>query len=200
MATIILRPSTSTRSSNTSLSNVTNIWDGNDSTYAVFSHTTNGTSIKYLFLNKFDFSSIPEGVQITSAIAVVKISTEKVSSSDWVPEFCTDIATTLSVGTFYPAITDSSHVSSATMTAQDFATFKSYGDDAGIRIPIKRSVIFQKATENIYEVYIEVTYSTEPIPTGTNDTRVGDLTPTKYYVGSNEVDKIYQGSSLIYEK
>lgn len=204
MATVILRPRTTVRyGSSATLTDVSNIWDGNSSTYATFS-TSSFSSEADLFVKKFDYSSIPEGVQIISAKGVVEISTTKVTTT-LIPKFGKQIingATSLGVGTFSPTLTEASsadHISSATITAEEFATLKSYGEDGGIIIPVKKSsFVGTGGEEKIYEVYIEVTYSTEPIPTGTNDTRVGDSTPSKFYVGSSEVNKIYQGENLIY--
>ena len=203
MATIILRPSTTYRyGSSATLTDVSNIRDGDSSTYATFS-TTSYTSEADVFLSKFDFSSIPDGVQITSIKAVVEISATRVNTS-LLPKFGYKIingAVSLNVGTFSPTITNASssdHISSATMTLEDFTTLTSYGEGGGIIIPIKRSSPFGgSAEEKIYEVYIEVTYSSTP--SSTNNTRVGSSTPNKYYVGSSEVNKIYQGSDLIYE-
>ena len=206
MTTVIIRPGMTYKygSASSSLTDVSNIWDGNSSTYATFS-TTSFTSNAEFFVQKFDFSSIPEGVQIISARAVVEITATRVTTT-LIPRLGRKIingATGLGIGTFSPTITEASsadHISSATITPEEFATLKSYGDDGGIIIPIRRSSPFGSAAEEkIYEAYIEVTYSTEPIPTGTNNTRAGDLTPSKYYAGNNEVNKIYQGSELIYE-
>ena len=197
MATLILRPSTATLydTTNTSITNSSNIWDGDSSTYATFSPTKNDTTTYYLWISGFNFSSIPANATISAVQAVVKISATRINTSLY-PAFYNNGTwgpTKVELGTFDKVLTDSSHETTATMTVANFETFKGYGNNAIIGIPIRKSSSIGSSSENIYEVYIEVTYTAT-----TNNTRVGSSTPSKFYVGGTAVDKIYQGNNLIY--
>ena len=201
MATITLRPSVATQSNSekTTLTNSENIWDGNTGTYAEFKHTQVGTTIYYLWISGFNFSSIPANAVVSEATAKITKRTSNYVSTSTRPKFYrneTSGPEEVELGTFDNNLGQNNYNTiSATMTAENFETFKGYGSDAIIGLPIKRSSVVSVATEQICEVYIEVTYTTGG---GTNNTRVGNSTPSKFYVGNDNVSKIYQGDNLIY--
>lgn len=186
MATIRLKPSVATRSNTSylSISNESNIWDNNTSTYATLNHTRNNTTAYYLYLGGFDFSSIPSDAEITDAKITVIASVTSASTSQKPALY--NNTTALSLGTFSTNIGTSTTTSTLTLTENNFNTFKNYGSNARVRLYLNRSNRNTASSMKIYEVYIDVTY-TQTIKYNITTTLTGE--GTIYPSGTIVVDE-----------
>ena len=197
MATMKLIPSSYllSNSSYLTISNANNMYtDTASTTYATINHNRSSKTAYYVYIRGFNFNDIPADAIITSAIIKVKARVANASTNQK-PALYNNTTAIAAAPTFGTAIGSSDTISTADIT-NTLNTYKTYGNNFGIRLSLNRTSTYTASNMRIYGAEIEITYT---VPSPTNDTRVGNLTPSKYYIGINEVSKIYQGNTLIYE-
>ena len=177
MAIIRLVPSILYNGAGTSyltVSNESNAFTNTDSTtYATVTNTYSSTTNRYVYLQGFNFSDIPNNAIINSFSIKLKASENGGStSSSYRPILCKGTSTYSNA--YCDAITTSATVHSFSFT-QDYATFADDGDDFGIRINCRRGSRNTSASFYIYGAEIEVDY-TIPNPCTVTTTLSGNGT------------------------
>ena len=164
MATIRLVPSTYYRnnSSYVSVSNADNMYTNTDSTtYASVQNTRNSTSnTYYCYVRGFNFDSVPSDAIVNSFTIKIKASESYMSTSS---------SYRMSLYNSTTAISSTTLSSSLSTTAQTFTfpipssldwdTLKGYGDNFGIRIPLRRSSTSYSSYVYVYGAEILVDYT-----------------------------------------
>ena len=190
MATLTMRP---TSGSGSSWSNITNAYDGNDSTNGTVSVSEFNYSSRYA---TFSFSSngIPNGATINSATLTIIVKQSNSNSSRRITVHA-DINEDSSSRVISQQLTKTT---STTLTAD----MKDYMSDLSSIKIIAQTSSFSSNTFTLYEIYIDVDY-TESSSGGNVSTKLmyfGDTQITAMYLGSNEINSIYIGDTLIYQK
>ena len=177
MATIRLVPSVLYNAAGTSyltVSNASNAYTDTDSTtYAKVNNVYASTTNRYVYLQGFNWDSIPSGAVINSFSIKLKASESGgTTSSSYRPVLCKGTSTYSNA--YCSAITTSVTVHEFSFT-QSFDTFRDDGEDFGIRINCRRSSRNTSASFNIYGAEIAVDY-TIPNPATVTTTLAGNGT------------------------
>ena len=183
MATLILRPTSGT---GTSWSNISNAYDGSDSTTATVPVKSSNYSKRTATFN-FSTSGIPSNATINNAILTIRA---KKSSS-------------LRTVKVYADINESS--SSRAMDESLSTSITNYTTDVSIYInsllTIKITGYANSSTSStfsLYEIYITIDY-TEEITSKVNNIYIGDINISNIKMGSSSIAKVYIGDTLIWE-
>ena len=145
--------------SSTTMSNAyTNI---DSTTKAQINHTRRSTATYYVYLRGFDFSQIPSNAIITSAI--VKVKAYVSGASQQIPELYNSTTAISGAPSFSSNIgTGNSGTTSTVDITSQFKTYKSYGNNFGVRFALNRSRRYTASHLYIYGAEITVEYT---IPT-----------------------------------
>lgn len=183
MATLILRPTSGT---GTSWSNISNAYDGDDSTTATVSIKSSNYSTRTATFN-FDTTGIPSDATINNATLTIRAKT---SSS----------FRTVNV---YADINGSS--SSRAMNKKLSTTITNYTADVSSYINSLSTIKItgytnssNNSTFSLYEIYITIDY-TEDITSKVNNIYIGDFNILNLNLGSIPISKVYIGDILMYE-
>ena len=182
MASIKLRP---TGGSGSNWSNMTNAYDGNESTCASVSVSRLNYSSRYLSLN-FDTSVIPSGATINSATLTLRSKAGKTTITAHVDINGDEGSRVIN------------QKQSATITNYT-ADITSYMSDLSTIMVTPYNSNWSGNTFELYELWIDVDY-TEPVtPSGTFNIKLGNTTINNIYLGSTKINKVYVGTNLVYE-
>ena len=182
MASIKLRPNGSTGSN---WSNITNAYDGNESTCASVSVSRLNYSSRYLSLN-FDTSVIPSGATINSATLTLRSKAGKTTITAHV-----DIN-----GNEGSRVINKQQSSTITNYTADIT---SYMSDLSTVMVTPYNSNWSGNTFELYELWIDVDY-TEPVtPSGTFNIKLGNTTINNICIGNTKVTKVYIGDIVVYE-
>ena len=182
MASIKLRPTGSTGSN---WSNMTNAYDGNESTCASVSTSRLNYSSRYISLN-FDTSVIPSGATINSATLTLRSKAGKTTITAHV-----DIN-----GNEGSRVINQKQSTTITNYTADIT---SYMSDLSTVMVTPYNSNWSGNTFELYELWIDVDY-TEPVtPSGTFNIKLGNTTINNIYLGSTKINKVYVGTNLVYE-
>lgn len=187
MATLRLTPS-SYQLSNTSylsISNAQNMYTNVDSsTMATVSHNRTQTTSYYIYIRGFDFSQIPDEAIINSVI--VKVRAYVQGAGSYTPALYNN---TSSLSTNFNGTIGTSATTRTVDITSKFDTFKSYGNNFGIRLQLNRSSKNTASKMYIYGAEIAIEY-TLPIKYNITTSASGcTISPS----GSTEV---YNGESI----
>ena len=182
MASIKLRPNGSTGSN---WSNITNAYDGNESTCASVSVSRLNYSSRYLSLN-FDTSVIPSGATINSATLTLRSKAGKTTITAHV-----DI---------------NGNEGSRVINKQQSNTITNYTADITSYISELSTVMVTPYNSNwsgntfeLYELWIDVDYTGPTVPTSTLNIKLGATTINNICIGNTKVTKVYIGDIVVYE-
>ena len=182
MASIKLRPTGSTGSN---WSNMTNAYDGNESTCASVSTSRLNYSSRYISLN-FDTSVIPSGATINSATLTLRSKAGKTTITAHV-----DIN-----GNEGSRVINQKQSTTITNYTADIT---SYMSNLSLIMVTPYNSNWSGNTFELYELWIDVDY-TEPVtPSGTFNIKLGNTTINNIYLGSTKINKVYVGTNLVYE-
>lgn len=181
MATMRLIPSTYYRnnSSYVTVTNPNNMYANTDSTtYASVQNTRSSTSnTYYCYLRGFNFDDVPSNAVVSDFTIKIRAYESYMSTSSSYRMSLYHGTTSISNTT----VTSSLSTVATTFTfpngSLDWETLKGYGDDFGIRIPLRRSSTSYNSYVYVYGAEIEVTY-TVPNPRTLNVTLSGNGTVT----------------------
>lgn len=165
MATIRLVPSTSAvnNSSYASISNASNMYTNTDSTtHGTFTHNRASTSNTYYgYLRGFNFSDVPSNAIINGWTVKIKASATGHTTSTSSSYYMGLVNGTTQIGS-----TSASGRLSTTVTKFTFAegsltwdTITGYGENFGIRIPMRRASSNTADVVSVYGAEIEVDYT-----------------------------------------
>lgn len=181
MATIRLVPSAySVSSSSVSVSNASNMYNNTDhtSSYATLTHSNKSTSTYYVYINGFNFGSLPSGAVVSSFEVKIKGYESNMStSSSYAPRLVN--GTSSISGT-----TASSNFSTSTNTitiptgSLSWSTISDYGNDFGVSVLLRRSSKNTQGYVYVYGVEILVTYTIPISHTITSSTDAGTINPS----------------------
>lgn len=181
MSTIRLVPSTSAVSNSqyASISNASNMYTNTDSTtHGTIKHNRASTSNTYYgYLRGFNFSAVPSDAVVSGFTVKIKASATGHTTSTSSSYYMSLVNNTTQIGS-----TRASGRLSTTVTTFTFAhgsltwdTIKGYGNNFGIRIPLRRASSNTADVVSVYGAEIEVTY-TVPIPRTITTTLSGNGT------------------------
>ena len=181
MASIILRP---TSGSGSNWNNITNAYDGNESTNASVSVSL-FSSPRTLTLN-FDTSVIPSGATINSATLTLRSKAGK---------------------TTITALVDINGNSEYRVISQKQSTkVTNYTADVTSYISDLTSVDVSASNDNwsgntfeLYELWIDVDYTEPTTPTNTLNIKLGATTINNICIGNAKVTKVYIGNTLVFK-
>lgn len=182
MASIKLRP---TGSSGSNWSNITNAYDGNESTCASVSVSRLNYSSRYISLN-FDTSVIPSGVTINSATLTLRSKAGKTTITAHV-----DIN-----GNSQHRVINKQQSTTVTNYTADIT---SYMSELSLIIVEPYNSNWSGNTFELYELWIDVDYTVPATPSGTFNIKLGNTTINNIYLGSTKISKVYVGTNLVYE-
>lgn len=179
MATIRLVPSTYavSNANYVTVSNTANMFANTDSTtYGTFTHNRASTSnTYYAYLRGFNFSDIPSNAVISDFTIKLKASATGHTTSTSSSYYMSLVNGTTQIGS-----TSASGRLSTSVTTFTFAkgsltwgTIVGYGNNFGIRIPLRRASSNTADVVSVYGAEIEVTY-TIPTPRTITTTLSGD--------------------------
>lgn len=156
------------------VSNASNAYTNTDSTtYATVNNTYTSTTNRYVYLQGFNWDTVPADAIINDFRILLKASESGGStSSSYRPVLCKGTSTYSNA--YCDAINTSATVHEFSFT-QDYATFKDDGADFGIRINCRRGSRNTAASFNIYGAEIEVDY-TIPVSATVTSTLSGNGT------------------------
>ena len=182
MASIILRPTGSTGSN---WSNITNAYDGNESTCASVSVSRFNSSYKTLTLN-FNTSAIPSGATINSATLTMRSKAGKTTITAHVD---------INGDSQHRVINEKQSTTITNYTAN----VTSYISELSNVVVTAHNSNWSGNTFELYELWIDVDY-TEPVtPSGTFNIKLGNTTINNICIGNTKVTKVYIGNTLIFE-
>lgn len=153
-----LIPSSYTTGSTTvSVSNASNMYANTDSdNYATITHTSANTNSIYLYLNGFNFSSVPSSASVESFSVKLKARSTGVSTSSNYRPVLVNGTTTIG-GSAETAIVSGTTPTTITFSGVgSWSTIKSYGNNFGIRINNRRSNRNTQGYVYVYGAEIEV--------------------------------------------
>lgn len=182
MATIRLVPS-SYRVSSTylSVSDASNMYTNTDSTnYATVQNTRSGTSSYYIYIQGFNFDSVPNNA-IVSDIQIKLKAYHSGGNTGTIDCYTYNgtTATAINAAGSTTALSTSATVHEFTNVTIDWDTLKGYGDDFSIRINGRRASRNTAAYLYIYGAEIEVTYTIpEPVTITSTLTGNGTIVPS----------------------
>ena len=164
MATIRLVPSTYavSNSSYAKVTDASNMYNNTDNdTYAALQNTRNSTSNTYhVYIRGFNFGSIPSNAVVSSFTVKIKARESYMStSSSYRPSLyngTTAISNTTVTSSLSTSVTTLTFPIPSTLT---WNTIKGYGEDFGIRVPMRRSSTSYSSYVYVYGAEIEVTYT-----------------------------------------
>ena len=183
MAAITLRP---TSASGDSWSNIANAYDGDKSTSATVTTSSDNYSSRAGTFN-FDTSVIPRGSTINSATLYVRCKSGSTNRH-----------------TLYADINGSSSSRVINVTI-DKTTTNRMGDVTSYMSNLNSVVLQVKNSISIgydftlYEIYIEVDYTESTTPTSTLNIKLGATTINNICIGNTKVTKVYIGNTLVFE-
>lgn len=194
MATIRLIPSTYYRSNSSyvTVTNPNNMYANTDSTtYASIQNTRSSTSnTYYCYVRGFNFDDVPSNAVVSSFAIKIRAYESYMSTSSSYRMSLYDGTTAISNTT----VTSSLSTAATTFTfpngSLDWDTLKGYGDDFGIRIPLRRSSTSYNSYVYVYGAEIEVEY-TVPNPRSLNVTLSGNGT-----VSPSGTSTVYDGDEV----
>ena len=182
MASIKLRPNGSTGSD---WSNMTNAYDGNESTCASVSASRFSYSSRYISLN-FDTSVIPSGATINSATLTLRSKAGKTTMSAYVD---------INGDSQYRVINQKQSTKVTNYTAD----ITNYMSDLSLIMVTPYNSNWSANTFELYELWIDVDYTEPTAPTNTLNIKLGSTTINNIYLGTTKVTKVYIGSTLVFE-
>jgi len=149
--------------SNTSyltIADANNMYNDTDSTtYARITHNRAATTAYYLYVRGFNFSSIPADAEIESFTIRFKANESGLSTdTTYAP---TLVNNTTQVAGSANVITTSVATTQFTGITATWDTIKNYGNNFGIRFPLRRSTTNTSGYLNLYGAEIEVSYYVE---------------------------------------
>ena len=160
MATIKLVPSSYTLSNTQYLSvtSANNMYTDTSSTsYATIYNSRNQTTTYYIYLQGFNFNSVPAEANVSSFTIRLKAYESGAStSSSYAPQLVNDTTT---INGSSSAVTTTTQTLTFTGITADWDTIKNYGSDFGIRVSCRRNNKNTAAYVYIYGAEIEVTYT-----------------------------------------
>ena len=156
------------------------------SSYATLTHTNKSTSAYYVYINGFNFSSIPSNATINSFNIKISGYEKSMSTSTSYAPRLVNGTTTLSNTTATQTFATSNRIISIPTGSYTFSTLSGYGSNFGISIPMRRNNKNTQGYVYIYGSEIEVTYTyetTEYDIISSDNASKGDLLPT----GTNSI-------------
>ena len=179
MATMRLVPSSYTLSDTSylSVSNASNMYNNTDNTtYATITNSRSSTTSYYIYLQGFNFDSIPSGATINSFTIKIKISESGATTSTSYRMYLVNgTSTTSDYASTMPSTTAATIAFDNVSSTWD--TISGYGSNFGIRIDAKRASRNTTSYLYIYGAEIEVDYTLSQhtiTSTITNGTIVSD--------------------------
>ena len=182
MASIKLRPTGSTGSN---WNNMTNAYDGNESTCASVSTSRLNYSSRYISLN-FDTSVIPSGATINSATLTLRSKAGKTTITARV-----DIN-----GNEGSRVINQKQSTTITNYTADVT---SYMSDLSLIMVTPYNSNWSGNTFELYELWIDVDYTEPTTPTSTLNIKLGATTINNICIGNTKVTKVYIGDIVVYE-
>ena len=182
MATITLRPTSGTGNNWT---DITNVYDGNQSTSGSVSTSRLTYASRTLVLN-FDTSVIPSGATINSATLTIRSQAGKTTITAYV-DINQDSANRV--------INKKQSTSAANYTA-DVTSYMSNLTSVEVT-PYNTN--WSGNTFVLYELWIDVDYTEPTTPSGTFNVKVGNTTINNIYLGNTKITKVYIGDILVFE-
>ena len=179
MATARLVASSYAISQYITVTNESNMYTNVDSdTYATAQNTNNSTTVRYLYIRGFNFTSIPANAIINSFAVKIKGYEKSLStSSSYAPRLShgtTDISGTTASSAF--------NTSSATITiptgSLSWSDITDYGTDFTVTLPVRRSSKNTVGYAYIQGVEIAVDYTVPVYHTVTSSTDSGTISPS----------------------
>lgn len=179
MATMRLVPSSYTLSNTSylSVSNASNMYNNTDNTtYATVTNSRSSTTSYYIYLQGFNFDSIPSGATINSFTIKIKIRESGATTST---SYRMYLANGTSTASDYASTMPSTTAATITFdnVSSTWDTISGYGSNFGIRIDAKRASRNTTSYLYIYGAEIEVDYTLSQhtiTSTITNGTMVSD--------------------------
>ena len=181
MASIKLRP---TGGSGSSWNNITNAYDGNESTNASVSVSL-FVSPRTLTLN-FDTSVIPSGATINSATLTLRSKAGKTTITAYVD---------INGNSEYRIISQKQSTKATNYTA-NVADYMS--DLQNVVVTVNNSN-WSGNTFELYELWIDIDYTEPTTPTSTLNIKLGATTINNICIGNTKVIKVYIGNTLVFE-
>ena len=182
MASIKLRPN---GSSGSNWSNLTNAYDGNESTCASVSTSRLNYSSRYISLN-FDTSVIPSGATINSATLTLRSKAGKTTITAHV-----DIN-----GDEGSRVINQKQSTTITNYTADIT---SYMSNLSLIMVTPYNSNWSGNTFELYELWIDVDYTEPTTPTSTLNIKLGATTINNICIGNTKVTKVYIGNTLVFE-
>ena len=164
MATIRLVPSTYavSNSSYAKVTDASNMYHNTDNTtHATLQNTRNSTSnTYYVYIRGFNFDSVPSDAIVSSFTVKIKANESYMStSSSYRPSLyhgTTAISNTTATSSLSTSVTTLTFPIPSTLT---WDTIKGYGENFGIRVPMRRSSTSYSSYVYVYGAEIDVTYT-----------------------------------------
>lgn len=181
MASIKLRP---TGGSGSNWNNITNAYDGNESTNASVSVSLLA-SPRTLTLN-FDTSVIPSGATINSATLTLRSKAGKNTITAYVE---------INGNSEYRVINQKQSTKVTNYTA-DVASYIS--NLTSVEVSVSNSS-WSGNTFELYELWIDIDYTEPTTPTSTLNIKLGATTINNICIGNTKVIKVYIGNTLVFE-
>lgn len=180
MATIRLVPNAYTLS-NTSyltISNASNMYTNTDSTtYAQITHNRNNTTAYYLYIHGFNFSDVPENIEITDFTIKIRALESSLSTSSSYRMSLYNNTTSISNTTVSASLSTTATTFTFPEGSLTWSTLKGYGNNFRIRVPLRRNSSNTSGYVRVYGAEIEVTYE-DPRTITTSLTGNGTISPS----------------------
>lgn len=155
----------STSSSSATVSSPSNMYANTDSeNYATLTSTSKDTSTRYVYINGFNFGSIPSGAAVTDfAVRIRGYEYRMSTSSSYAPRLVngtSDISGTTASSNF----SDSAETITIPTGSLTWTQITGYGSDFGVSVPLRRNNKNSQGYVYIYGIEIEVTYTDASVP------------------------------------